>query len=182
MLPTKLSGNGFYFRKLKKSDAESIYQHVKDKEICRYTKNIPSPYHKKDAISYIKKSVQGWKKGVGYAFGIVIDEKVVGVCGLAKVDKKNRSAELGYWLGKKYWGQGITTAASRKVLEFGFKQLKLHRVSIMHLEENIASRKVIEKLGFHPEGLERDRTFRFGRWHNLCWYGMLEEEYRKLIN
>jgi len=88
-------------RELKLSDAEEIYKLLQDKEMVKWTR-IPSPYHRKDAINFIKNSKIELKKGSKYTFAIVLKEtnKIIGCISLRNVDLKNKNAELGYWLGK----------------------------------------------------------------------------------
>ena len=63
------------------------------------------------------------------------------------------SAELGFWLGEPYWGQGYMADAIYKILNFGFKDLKLTRIYAHAFENNISSEKVLIKTGFEYEGL-----------------------------
>ncbi len=147
----------------------------------RYTQNIPYPYKKKNAVDFVRDSIKKWNQGKDYCFGLVLNKEVVGICSLVEVDKKNRSAELGYWLGRKFWGRGIMTQAAAKVIEFGFKELNLHRIQVCHMEENKASQKVILKQGFKQEGADRECRFRFGRWHKILRYSLLEKEYKEKL-
>ncbi len=178
-IPTVIPLSGLILRKLKRNDASSIAQYVNDSEIVKYTYNIPHPYSLKDGEEFVARSMKEWRKGTGYVFGIVLKKEVVGICSLMKVNTEHRNAELGYWLGRKFWGQGIMTTAASAVVTFGFEELKLHRILVYHLEENIASKRIIEKFGFVPEGKEREAIYRFGRWHHVCMYGLLEKEWNE---
>ena len=151
--------------------------------MVKWTLNIPWPYKKQDAIKFIRKTHYRIKKKSGYAFGIVLKEinKVVGVIGISHIDWKNKNAELGYWLGKKYWGKGLATEAVKLMLKFAFENLKLHRVYANLFEENIASRRVLEKNGFKLEGIMRESRFRYNKWHNELKFGVLEKDMRKSI-
>ena len=175
----QLKGKRVFLRKITPKDAQSIYDNVKDKEIARYTENIPYPYPKTDTIKFIKRSDDKIKKGKGYTFGITLkeDDQVLGIVSLNSIDHKNKSAELGYWLGKKYWGKGIISEAVRLILGFAFKNLKLHRVHAGVFEKNIASKRVLEKSGFKFEGLLREAVFKHGRWYNKLAFGILRKEY-----
>lgn len=167
-------------RKLKLSDAKDIYENVKDKEIVKWTWNIPHPYSKKESIKFIRRSQYRLKKKKAYTFGIVLKEtdKVIGVIDLLKVDWKNKNAELGYWLGKKYWKKNIMTGAVKLILKFGFEELKLHRIYACTFEKNIGSKKVLEKCGFKQEGITIEALFRYNRWHNKLDYGILKSRYK----
>src|SRR3989338_2933851 len=177
MIPTSLNIDGIMLRKLRKIDADTIAHYITP-DIVRYTQNIPYPYSVDEGKKFVSKSMQDWRLGKGYVFGIVQNSELIGICSISSIDKENKHGELVYWLGKKFWGKGIMTRAAARVLRFGFEDGGLHKIMVSHFEENIASQRVIEKLGFVPEGKERDAIYRFGRWHTLYRYGLLEEEYQ----
>ena len=178
----KLEGKRIILRKLKLSDALDIYKNLQDKEMVKWTLNIPWPYKKQNAVKFIKRTHYAIRKKSGYAFGIVLKEtnKVIGLVDISHIDWKNKNAELGYWLGKKYWGRGYTTEAVKLILRFAFEKLKLHRVYAHLFEENIASRRVLEKTGFRLEGTTRESRYRYNKWHNELRFGILKQEYEKL--
>jgi len=180
----EIEGERIKLRKLKLSDASDIYKNLQDREMVKWTLNIPWPYKRKDAIKFIRKTYYRIRKNSGYAFGIVLKEidKVIGVIDIFNIDWKNKNAELGYWLGKKYWGKGLTTEAVKLMLKFAFEKLKLHRVYAGVFEENIASRRVLEKTGFKLEGIKRECRYRYNKWHNELIFGILKQEYESQSN
>jgi RimJ/RimL family protein N-acetyltransferase len=177
----ELNGERIKLRKLKFSDVKDIYGNVKDKEVVRWTLRIPYPYPKDGAKKFIRKTRRNIKKKKSYELGIVLKEadKIIGIVGLTNIDYKNKNAELGYWLGKKYWNKGLMTEAVKLMLWFGFEKLKLHRVYTKSFEENSASRRVMEKSGLKLEGIHRETRFRYSKWHNEVNYGILQSEYKK---
>ena len=98
---------------------------------------------------------------------------------LMNIDEKNKNAEIGYWLGKKYWGKGIMREAVKLILQFGFKKLKLERIYAKVLHPNVASAKLLEKSGLRYEGRLRRATLRRGRWYDDLCFGILKTELRK---
>jgi len=96
--------------------------------------------------------------------------------GLMKIDYNNKNAEIGYWLGKKYWGRKIMKEALKLILNFGFKELKLVRIYARVMHPNIASANLLEKSGFKYEGRMRKTTFRKGKWLDDLRYSILREE------
>ncbi len=177
-----IEGERIILRKLKLSDVQDICENLQNKEMVKWTLNIPWPYKKQDAIKWIRKSQYRLKNKEEYTFGIILKTttKLIGSISLMHVDYKNKNAEIGYWLGKKYWGQGFMTESVKLILKFAFGKLKLHRVYANLFEENIASKKVLKKCGFRLEGRIRECRFRYGKWHNELKYGMLRSEYEKL--
>ena len=175
----EFEGDTIKIRKLKLSDADDVYRNIKDKEIVKYTENIPHPYHKQDATRFIRRSWRKIESKKAYNFCITLKEnnKVIGGVGLGvgDIDWKNKNAEIGYWLGKKYWGQGLASEAVKLIVKFGFEQLKLHRIYGIVSEENIASQKVLEKCGFKLEGELKEEFYRDKKWHNGLIYGLLNK-------
>jgi len=175
----EFNGKRVSIRPLRFSDASDLYENVKDKEIVTWTVSIPHPYPRDGALRFIRKARYNIRKRKSYAFGIVLKETgtVIGVVELMTFDWKNKNAEIGYWLGKKHWGEGLMTEAVRLVLKFGFGNLKLHRVYAKLFEENIASAGILEKCGFKLEGRMREERYRYGKWHDALRYGILESEF-----
>src|SRR3989339_1759705 len=103
-----IKGKLINLRIIKESDAESIYSQAKDKEICEAVP-LPMPYTLKSAENYIKITKKKWKNKTEAQFGIEDKQtkKIIGMIGLMDINFKLKKAEVGYWLGKKYWGQGI---------------------------------------------------------------------------
>jgi len=176
----KIKGQIINLRKLTKSDAFSIFQNAKDKKISRYT-TLPYHYKLKHAQDFIKKTHQNQKRKTAYELGIELKEtgKIIGMMSLMKINYDNRNAEVGYWLGKKYWGQGIAKEALKLILDLGFKKLKLSRIYARVMHPNIASAKLLESVGFKFEGRLRKATLKNKRWLDDLRYGLLKEEYKK---
>jgi RimJ/RimL family protein N-acetyltransferase len=166
-------------RPLKEEDAGSVYLNVKDPEIAKWTINIPHPYPKDGALSFIKKSHESLLKGLSFDLGLEmkIESKVIGIMALLNLDWKHKNAELGYWVGKKYWNKGLATEAAQKMVDFGFKRLKLHRISARCFLNNDASRRVMEKVGMLQEGVFRKEVCKEGEFIDLVYYAVLREEW-----
>jgi RimJ/RimL family protein N-acetyltransferase len=89
-------------------------------------------------------------------------------------------ADMGYELDPNYWGYGYATEAATAVLNFGFSQLRVHRVWANAIAENKASRRVLEKIGMQLEGTLRENEWMKGRWWDTVLYGILEQEWQQL--
>ena len=86
------------------------------------------------------------------------------------------SAELGYWLGKPFWGRGITTAAAKAVTAYGFETLGLIRIHARVRVSNSASTRVLEKAGYQCEGLHRRAGLKQGVPMDYILYATLRED------
>lgn len=106
--------------------------------------------------------------------------EVIGSIGLHRDSKRtNRRAKmLGYVLSEDYWGQGIATEAARRIIEFGFEDLKLDIISVYHFPFNKKSKRVIEKCGFKYEGTMRRATILYNGdvLDDVC-YSLTKDEY-----
>ncbi len=154
------------------SDMENIAQLADDIDIARMTACLPSPYTLQNA--------QEWLEGLSgrpneHVFA-VCGESFMGVVGLTCEPDHDR-AELGYWIGRPYWGKGIATAAVRLAIDYAFCELNFRRVYAYCFAANAASRCVLEKCSLQYEGCLRQHFVRMGAAHDLLCFGLLREEY-----
>ncbi len=122
------------------------------------------------------------KDGEGLIWAIFHQDDFSGVVGFHDIHWKvgaceTRVTELGYWLIPKLWGKGVMPEAARAVLEFGFVQINFHKIKTGHISENKQSQRVIEKLGFHFSGEEKERLKKNGVWYDHMNYEMLKSEF-----
>ncbi len=126
------------------TDAPRVAMFAGDFEVARMTARIPHPYGERDARDFIANAA------IGKALAIVHANGVIGAVGLEAVDKSG--AELGYWLGRPFWGRGFVTEAARVVIDASLQCCPTLTVTASHFEDNPASRRVLAKLGFMPAG------------------------------
>lgn len=178
-----LIGQNVQLRRVRPSDAEAIFERVNDSEVVRWTTRIPHPYPEDGAREFIKKSLEQWEQGSAYVYAITLcgSDELAGVISLGNVFLKHGCAELGFWLGKSYWGRGLMTDAARLILQVAFDDLGLYRVYASAFEANIASRKVLEKVGFQLEGVMREAVVRYDKRQNYMNFGILLPEYRSAL-
>jgi ribosomal-protein-alanine N-acetyltransferase len=98
-----------------------------------------------------------------------------GVVTLVFWKKEHRKAETGYWIFPEHWGKGIVSEALEKVLEYGFSEMNLHRVSAESEDDNAGSIGVLKKLGFVHEGTMQECEIKNGRFINLDIYAKLAD-------
>jgi RimJ/RimL family protein N-acetyltransferase len=156
---------------------------VKDKAVARYT-TIPHPYPEAGMTEFLRRAIRETKAGRRHIFAIRrnTSNEPIGVIDLVTHYAQWQRMELGCWLGREFWNRGIMTQAVKLVLQFAFDVLKLHRVDVSLFEPNTASRRVIEKCWFRREGLTRDGACRGHKWHDLVNYGLLREDYQRVVN
>jgi [ribosomal protein S5]-alanine N-acetyltransferase len=108
--------------------------------------------------------------------------QLIGNCGIRKESPDSRDAEIGYELNPEYWGRGYATEAAREILDFGFSELDLHKVSSWCVADNTASAHVLEKLGMRLEGRVREKEYYKDRWWDVLLYGILKREWDAIRN
>ncbi|MCD6270294.1 GNAT family N-acetyltransferase [bacterium] len=145
----------FILRPFRKGDEESLRRSINNRTIYKNTLSIPYPYTLKDAKKWVAKAIEKTKqrKSDSVYFVIDIGGEVAGSVSFTKI--KQYKAEIGYWLGEKYWRQGIMTEAVKLATKFGFKELKLKRIYAYVFPWNKASMRVLEKAGYNLEGILR---------------------------
>lgn len=144
---------GVYMLQLR--HAAAIQQLASSAEVAATTR-IPHPYPDHGAEEFLKIVDQQRHDGTGYAFAIEDSGTLVGVCGLHEIDG-DTAGELGYWIGRPYWGRGYASFGVKMLLEFAFHNLRLRQVRAVVLQQNPASRRVLEKNGFRATA-ERPNT------------------------
>jgi RimJ/RimL family protein N-acetyltransferase len=176
-----LDGERIYLRPLKQKDAIDIYQNIRFKKVIKNLLVVPYPYHLKDAKEFVRSRQRLDKKLSYFVFGIILKKtnRLIGCIGLHHVNYLHKNAELGYWLGPKFWHQGYMTEAGKLILGFAFKKLKLQRVFADVFSTNLASQRVLKKLGFKKDGVRRKHWQRLGQWKTGFCFGILKEEYNK---
>ena len=115
-----------------------------------------------------------------FQLAIVLREssKLIGNCGIRLNQGNDREADIGFELSPEFWGRGFATEAGNAMVEFGFSELKLHRISSWCIADNAASGRVLEKLGLRLEGRLRQNEHFKSRWWDTLLYGMFAQDWR----
>ncbi len=161
-------------RPLHAGDAGVVRELAGDCEVARTTLHIPHPYPDGAAQEWIAGLRPAAKEGRLHTFAMVrrSDDLFLGVISLA-TEKEHRRAELAYWLGRPYWGQGYTTEAARRMVRFGFEQLDLHRICAFAMAKNPASARVMQKIGMSHEGRLVQHIRKWDQYEDLDAYGII---------
>ena len=151
-------------------DEKSLQRNINHKDIYKYTLRIPYPYKLIDAREWVRQCILMSKKRKKRSINLAIEinRTVKGGIGLENIE--GHKAEIGYWLGKKYWNFGIMTKAVKLVTNFGLNKLKLRRIFAYVFPQNAASAIVLEKNGYEFEGLLRKHHIKNGRFIDAKLY------------
>jgi ribosomal-protein-alanine N-acetyltransferase len=159
------------------ADAPEVVRMAGEWEIAATTLSIPHPYTEDHAEQWIRQQPEQWAVGKAVNFAISHpDNTLYGSIGLGIVPTFNL-AEMGYWVGKPYWGKGFATEAAQAMLAFGFETLGLNRIQATHFSNNPASGRVMEKIGMVYEGCRRQHTLKWGEYRDIKLYGMLKADW-----
>ena len=127
-------------------DKFELTQLINDKDVIKWLSEIPFPYTLGHAEEFIERSRERVLREESYNFTIFQDKKMIGGIGLSEFN--NKSCQVGYWLGKQYWGNGFATEALKSILDFGFDHLNLEKIYAAYKIGNEGSIRVLNKSGF----------------------------------
>lgn len=176
--PPRTMGEDTDLRRLIPADAEALFAAVdRDREhLDRWLRWSGSIRSENDARSFLD-GFTGPADDGGFHEGIWLRGRLAGGVVCWYEDRRNRSAEVGYWLGREFTGRGLATRATRLVVEHLFAERSLHRVEMQCGIDNAPSRRVPERLGFRLEGIRRDSHWISNRFVDHCVYGCLVAEW-----
>src|SRR5579864_9465483 len=172
-LPT-LETKRLRIRPYSEADIPELLPLIGTREVAATTLRIAHPYTEQDARAFLELAKEPGKMWL--AITLLSDGRQIGGSGM-RIEEQHRHAELGYWLGVDYWGQGYATEAGREMIRYGFEQLDLHRIFATHFAHNPASGNVLRKLGMRHEGCQREHLLKWGQFVDSEIYGLLRHEW-----
>ncbi|MDR2720741.1 MAG: GNAT family N-acetyltransferase [Puniceicoccales bacterium] len=177
----QLDTNRLLLRAMHAGDVSEIQYHINIKAVCYNLAYTPHPYTMEMAENWMRNINYCMEHGTCCYWSVCdrITDEFIGSIGVS-IFREQDGGELHYWVGEKFWNKGYCTEAAKRVVEYIFEDLKLHRLQITHRKGNVASKKVIGKCGFVFEGDFRDELKRFGVYENVMHYSMLADEFFEL--
>ena len=179
MESTKLQTKRLIIRPFLSQDAQDLYEYLSDPQIYRYEPG--EPINLEQAKIYAAEMA---KNDHLWAVVLKSEKKVIGQLYFSQQEPEHLMTwELGYRMSPVYQHLGYGSEAAQALVNFGFRMLHVHRVVAFCHPDNIASWKLLEKIGFHREGLLRKNIyFRKDEAGNPLWwdsyaYARLEEKY-----
>ena len=171
----------FTLRDWRMSDAESLAQNANNPKIAQKLRDaFPSPYTGKDAEFFIHICKES-EPTEQITKAVDVSGAAVGCIGLTfGKDVYRKSAELGFWLGEDYWGNGIMTAAVKELSSWAFQNRDIVRIYAEVFEGNFASEKVLLKAGFMREAIHKKAVVKDGVLMDSQIFVLLKEESDKM--
>ncbi len=159
-LPTRvptLQTSRLLLRAFNQTDAPAIVALMQDGKVSANTLLIPHHYRLEDAIGWIATHPERAKQASGFSFALILRSSgaLVGGLGLHP-DLTHAHAEIGYWIGTAFWGQGFAAEAGKTIVDWGFSELSLERIHAHVFVGNLSSVRVQEKIGMSLEGRLRN--------------------------
>ena len=161
-------------RPFRPTDLESLVRHANDPLVASQLRDrFPHPYSLDVGRSFLEAVAVAEPVE---SFAIDVNGEAVGGIGVHPgSDVARASAEIGYWLGREYWGRGIATAALGAVVDHLFKSAAFCRLHAHTFEGNAGSQRVLEKCGFVKEGVFRKAVLKNGRLYDAVMFGRVDD-------
>ncbi len=179
MIP--LTSSRLILRDFRVDDYEAVHSYASDPEVARH---IPwELLTEEETRKYVQGKVarQGVSPRVDYELAVTLrdDGTLIGECYISS-SAPDSGGDIGFILNRDYWGRGLATEVTRILLDFGFRDLHLHRISATCGPENVASSRVLEKNGMRLEGRFREHKLVRGKWRDSLIYAIIDHEWTKL--
>ena len=178
--PPILECDRIILRKMDRSFADDMFEYASNPAVTKYLTWDVHP-NRRFSYNYLGYVNSRYRTGEFFDWAITMRDsgKMIGTCGFTRFNFSSYSAEIGFVLNPKYWGYSIAPEASRRVIRFGFDTLKLHRIEARYMENNIQSRRVMEKSGMTFEGIYRDMMLVRGQFVSVGVCSILRSEFNR---
>jgi len=180
--PPVLTTERLTLRKMMPSDADDMYEYASNPIVPRYLLWNTHP-NVKFSHSYLKYIKTQYASGDFFDWALTLTDsgKMIGTCGFTLIDEENYAGEIGYVLNPAYWGHGIAAEAVKRVMSFGFGELRLNRIYARIMDGNKQSERVAEKCGMRHEGTLVSSLFVKGEFKTIKIYAILRDEFYSLF-
>lgn len=165
-------------------DLDAILHYESDPIVVQYVCYGPSTRSEceRELKFHIEQQLADTRTFYHLALELRKTQTMIGWCGIKIVNPQSQEGELGYALNRSYWGQGYMAEAAKALVTFGFRDLHLHRIVGTCHPDNLASIRILEKVGMQYEGCLRQNRWCKGSWRSTNVYAILEDEWEKIIS
>ena len=176
----RLSALGVGLRRLELADADALYRFRNDDHVRAAVTGTSHEYSTDDLREWVRSAANRLDRLI-WAITATADNVCIGHVGLYDIDLAHGKAEFGIIVGDSAWrGRGIGQAVTRFVVDYGFQNLRLHKVYLTVLSNNSRAKRLYQDLGMHHDGTARADIFRAGRYLDVEEYSLLEAEWTSL--
>ena len=173
----------FKLRDLMLSDKQGYFDMMSDPEVTKFQSDEDIPVSLEESENEIK----FWgglfyrKQSVFWSVADSETDKFMGTVGYNNWNFNNRRGEISYDLKREYWRKGIMTKALTNALVFGFKNMELYRIEARTMMDNIPSQKLLEKIGFKMEGIQRGYRIIRNEPVDVALYSIIRPDFAVII-
>lgn len=180
-VPLEIETARLRLRPIALTDVDEMWPHVSDPRMTPFV-TWAAHTDREETRAWIQSTLDAFAKGTDITWVIEHEGRASGCISLNDIRWQFRAlrfdrAEIGYWMALALWGQGFMTEAAHAVTAWAFETLGLHKVTIGCIENNIGSRRVIEKVGFRFLCRREDDVWRDGRWYGHLRYELTAAEW-----
>jgi RimJ/RimL family protein N-acetyltransferase len=181
LAPIVLSTERLTLRFLSEEDLPAAYDIFSHPEVMRYW-SCPPWTDRSQAQQWLVNIQEGYRTRSAFQLGIErrTDQILMGTCTLFQFHEVSRRAEIGYALGRPYWGSGYMHEALGALLHYAFQTLDLNRIEADIDPRNRASARTLEWLGFQKEGHLRERWIVNDEISDTDLYGLLRRDWQEV--
>lgn len=166
-------------RPFEPADVEHLYRFRNDWQVTQFLGGFSSGYSRRNLQEWVKFH-RNRDDEVLWAIAVKKDDRCIGHVGLYKIDPRLRKAEFAILVGDpRWWGKGVGRSATVAMIDWGFTQLNLHKISLSVLDTNRRAIKLYQQLGFRHEGKLRDEQFRDRKYLDVVLMSLLEREWKQ---
>jgi len=174
-----LPGLRVCLRPIAESDVDAIMTWLNEPDITRNFAAFSEPVTREQELSFVR-TMRASTADHLFAVELVHSPgELIGTAGLHRIYWPAKNGRLGVMIGhREVQGQGLGQEAMRLLVAFGFEQLGLHKLWLVHYADNARMRHIAGKLGFVQEGVLRDEYFHGGIWHDMVRHAILASDAR----
>ncbi|MBF7091475.1 GNAT family N-acetyltransferase [Flavobacterium sp. ALJ2] len=166
-----------FLKRITNEDANEIIALRSNPETMKY---IPRPLIKtnEQALEHIAQinSITETNEGINWGITLKDNPKIIGFIGYFRIKPEHYRAEIGYMLLPEFHGKGIIPEAVKTVIDYGFNEMKLHSIEAVIDPDNLASERVLQKMGFVKEGHFKESEYYEGRFLDSVIYSLLNKK------
>lgn len=177
MTPLPLTGRHCTVRLWQASDVDALVRHADNINVAKQLRDrFPHPYTRAHAVAFLRHAADGEPHT---NLAIEVENEAAGGIGFVRGgDVERFSAEIGYWLGERFWGRGIVTEALTLVTGYAFRSCNLLRLFALPFADNVASARVLEKAGYLLEGTLRSSSVKYAMPRDQLIYARINDAWR----
>lgn len=181
MMLQSLDSERLRLRAFTKKDSPRVQELANNQELANFI-GLPHPYKLEYAEGWIDSMPALVEQETEFPFAITLKESddLIGTITI-RMDKMNKRGELGYWMGREYWGRGYATEAVKRLLPFGFEDLNLNKMWASAISRNPSSQSVLLKSGLQKEGTLRQHNYLLDNFEDVEVFGLIKMDYEKGI-